>query len=152
MCGLSAAALAAAFFMPTPAAAGTLQCVPREALFDSRRTSHGEVPALRGVTASGALFEVLVSPEGSFTVLFSFPDGLTCPVATGEAWRNVRPTPADPAACHGGERRRSRAAPAGQPEERPAAVPLQPALAGDAQSTEEPAPAGLRNPPPPGDG
>lgn len=95
---LLAAALSAAFFMPTPVVAVTLQCVPRDPLFDSLKVSHGEVPAYRGVTASGALFEVLVGPEGSFTVFFSFPDGLTCPVATGEAWRAVPSRPADPAA------------------------------------------------------
>ena len=33
-------------------------------LVDSLRESHGEVPAFRGVTASGALLEVLVGPDG----------------------------------------------------------------------------------------
>src|SRR3546814_20495580 len=90
---LLAAALSAAFFMPTPAAAVTLQCVPRAALFDRLRASHGEVTAYRGVTASGALFEVLVGTESSFTVIFRFPDGRTCPVVQGEAWRDDRTGP-----------------------------------------------------------
>jgi hypothetical protein len=40
------------------------------------------------------MFEVLVSPDGTWTAFFTFPDGLTCPVATGEGWRHV-PTPSD---------------------------------------------------------
>jgi hypothetical protein len=95
---LLAAAFWAAFFAPVSAVALTLQCVPREQIFDSLRASHGEVPAYRGVTASGELFEVLVGPDGSFTVFFTFPDGLTCPVAAGEGWRDVPETSGDPAA------------------------------------------------------
>jgi len=96
-CVLSAA-LWAAFFVPDSAVAMTLHCVPRAAVFDSLRESHGEVPAFRGVTASGALFEVLVGPDGSFTVFITFPDGLTCPLTTGEGWRDVPEASGDPAA------------------------------------------------------
>ena len=92
------AALGAAFFLPVPASALTLTCVPRAAVFDSLRESHGEVPAFRGVTASGGLLEVLVGPDGSFTVFISFPDGLTCPLTTGEGWRDVPEASDDPAA------------------------------------------------------
>lgn len=98
MRALLAAAFWAAFFVPASAGALQLQCVPREALFDSLRASHGEVPAFRGVTAAGALLEVLVGPAGSFTVFFTFPDGLTCPVTTGEGWRDVPQASDDPAA------------------------------------------------------
>lgn len=95
---LATAAFWAAFFVPALASAQPLQCVPRDAIFDSLRASHGEVPAHRGVTASGALLEVLVGPSGSFTVFLTLPDGRTCPVATGEGWRDVPRAAADPAA------------------------------------------------------
>lgn len=95
---LFAAALGAAFFMPASASALTLSCVPRGAVFDSLRENHGELPAFRGVTASGALLEVLVGPSGSFTVFVSFPDGLTCPLTTGEGWRDVPEASGDPKA------------------------------------------------------
>lgn len=95
---LLAAALWAAFFMPTAAGAVALQCVPREAVFDSLEASHSEVPAFRGVTRSGALLEVLVGPGGSFTVFITLPDGLTCPVTAGEGWRDVPRTAVDPEA------------------------------------------------------
>ena len=93
-----AAIAAAATSFSTPAVALQLQCMPREAIFDSLEASHGEVPAYRGVTATGSLFEVLVSPDGTWTAFFTFPDGLTCPVATGEGWRHVPGASNDPAA------------------------------------------------------
>ncbi|MEO3429751.1 hypothetical protein AAFN88_12875 [Pelagibius sp. CAU 1746] len=84
--------------LPAPAGAITLQCVPREAIFENLERSSGEVPAHAGVTSTGALFEVLVSPDGSWTAFFTFPDGLTCPVATGEGWRRAPASDHDPAA------------------------------------------------------
>ncbi|MEQ9607025.1 MAG: hypothetical protein RLN99_05095 [Kiloniellaceae bacterium] len=97
---LAAAAFWAAFFMPAAAVAFTLQCVPREPIFDSLRENQGEVPAFRAPTASGQLFEVLVSPDGGWTAFITFPDGLTCPIAMGEGWRPVPAAAAaeDPAA------------------------------------------------------
>jgi len=95
---LAVAAFSAAFFVPATGGAFALPCVPREAVFDKLRESYAEVPAFRGVTASGALLEVLVGPSGSFTVFLTRPDGLTCPVATGEGWRDVPRTSDDPAA------------------------------------------------------
>lgn len=95
---LFAAAFWAAFFVPAPGQAITLHCIPRDAVFDRLKRHDGQVPAQVGVTATGALFEVLVSPDGTWTAFFTFPDGLTCPVATGEGWRHVPGTSVDPAA------------------------------------------------------
>ncbi|HEY9538567.1 MAG TPA: hypothetical protein VIS03_13335 [Kiloniellaceae bacterium] len=72
---LLAVAFWVAFFVPASAEALSLQCVPRE-----------------------PLLEVLVSQGGSFTAFLTFPDGLICPVATGEGWRDVPPASSDPAA------------------------------------------------------
>lgn len=83
---------------PGAGMAFTLQCVDREAIFDRLKERQGEVPAHAGVASSGALFEVLVGPEGSWTAFFTFPDGLTCPVATGEGWRDAPAIDDDPAA------------------------------------------------------
>ncbi|MGD1878319.1 MAG: hypothetical protein ACFB13_12580 [Kiloniellaceae bacterium] len=74
---------------PDPAGAFTLQCVPRDTIFESLKAANGEVPAHVGVAATGSLFEVLVSPDGAWTAFFTFPDGLTCPVASGEGWRDA---------------------------------------------------------------
>jgi len=85
---------------PGTASAFTLQCVPRDAFFETLKATNGEVPAHAGLASSGALFEVLVNPDGSWTAFFSFPDGLTCPVAMGEGWGSLPAAAAteDPAA------------------------------------------------------
>ncbi|MGF1631971.1 MAG: hypothetical protein ACFCUT_21045 [Kiloniellaceae bacterium] len=95
---LFAAAFGAAFLLPGPASALDLLCYPRGAMVESLEASHGETPAFAGVTSAGSLFEVLVSPDGSFTALVTFPDGLTCPIAMGEGWRHHPETSVDPAA------------------------------------------------------
>ena len=80
------AAILCVLVLPGAAAAVTLQCVPRDAIFDSLKGSTGEVPVHVGVASNGALFEVTVSSDGTWTAFFTFPDGLSCPVATGEGW------------------------------------------------------------------
>lgn len=86
---LLAASVGILAMISVPASATTLQCVPREPIFESLKRSNSEVPAHAGLASSGALFEVLVNPDGSWTAFFSFPDGLTCPVAMGEGWRSL---------------------------------------------------------------
>ena len=104
---LSTLPLAAAFailcatLLPVPAAMplhNTLQCMPREIILDSLAAAHGEVPAHAGVASNGALLEVTVNPDGGWTAFFTFPDGLACPVADGEGWRDAPAIDDDPAA------------------------------------------------------
>lgn len=83
---------------PDVAQGAVLQCIPRELIFERLKQQESEVPAYVGVTSTGSLFEVLVAPDGTWTAFFTFPDGLTCPVATGEGWRPVPTTEDDPAA------------------------------------------------------
>ncbi len=64
-----------------------LQCLPRTAVVESLGAANGEQPAHVGLASNGALLEVTVAPDGSWTAFFSFPDGLACPIAAGEGWR-----------------------------------------------------------------
>lgn len=81
--------------MGGPALAITLKCIPRDATFEHLREESGEVVAHRGVTAQGQLLEVLVSPQGTFTAFITFPDGMTCPIAAGDGWRDIPPPVAE---------------------------------------------------------
>lgn len=78
-----------------PARSQAAVCFDRESTFARLARNYGEVPAFRGVTSGGQLFEVLVGPGGSFTVFVSFPDGTACPTNSGDGWRPV-PAPAAP--------------------------------------------------------
>lgn len=71
----------------TAGAAGP--CYPRDAIRAHLAERYGERPAGVGV-AAGQLVELLVRPDGaSWTILVIRLDGLACPVAAGEDWRDV---------------------------------------------------------------
>ncbi len=53
-----------------------------------------ERPRARGMTRGGAVVELLVSDDGSFTILLTLPSSRTCLQATGEDWEDLpRPPP-----------------------------------------------------------
>ena len=85
------AALLALTLVATPFAvlAQGAQCGPRDALLRALAEGYQERPVGRGVTSSGALFEVLAGPAGSWSVLVTVPGGRTCLVASGEGWRQL---------------------------------------------------------------
>ena len=53
---------------------------------------HEETPQALGLSADGGVLEVLVSPEGGWTILVTYPKRPTCIVAVGEAWQLLQLT------------------------------------------------------------
>ncbi|MBT4688843.1 MAG: hypothetical protein HOB72_12185 [Rhodospirillaceae bacterium] len=51
--------------------------------------NHKEAPTAMGVTASGRVLEVLTSSDGTWTILMTHPNGITCMVTAGQAWENI---------------------------------------------------------------
>ena len=51
--------------------------------------NYKEVPAAMGVTASGRVLEVLTSSDGTWTIIMTHPNGVTCLVSAGQAWENI---------------------------------------------------------------
>ena len=60
--------------------------------------NYHESPTAMGVTPSGRVIEVLTSNDGTWTIIMTHPNGLTCMVATGQAWENVEKVALGPAA------------------------------------------------------
>jgi hypothetical protein len=61
--------------------------------------SYGELPRGVGVTDAGNLLEVLSAGDGAtWSIIVTTPDGMSCLVAAGEAWKALR----EPAADHAG--------------------------------------------------
>jgi len=85
---LAAAALMAAFLLPEAALSQAL-CAEREAVLAGLVDRFGEIPAAAGLAANGAIVELLVSPSGSWTLLISRPDGLSCLITGGDGWGPV---------------------------------------------------------------
>lgn len=88
-----AALLAAAAIGAQPAAAQSAppasQCGAREAVLDRLSSKYDEEPVSIGVTANGSLLEVLASPEGTWTIIVTVPNGPTCLVSSGDGWHNA---------------------------------------------------------------
>ena len=95
-----------------PAAAATM-CGDREEILARLQQRHEESPTALGLSSDGGVLEVLVSPEGGWTILITYPKRPTCVVAVGEAWQTLqRPASRrDPGPVRAAARRRGRASP-----------------------------------------
>lgn len=70
-----------------PAWAQALACAPRAGLVTKLEADYGETLSARGLQNPNGLLEVFASKEsGSFTVLISRPDGISCILSTGTHW------------------------------------------------------------------
>jgi hypothetical protein len=77
----------AALSGPAPAAAPA--CGNREEIVKTLEQRHEELPSASGVSADGAILEVLVSPEGAWTILVTYPKQPSCILAVGDGWQTL---------------------------------------------------------------
>jgi hypothetical protein len=63
-------------------------CGERSKILQHLDTSYREKPQALGLSADGGVLEVLASPNGSWTILISYPNRPTCMIAAGQAWEN----------------------------------------------------------------
>ena len=75
----------AGFLWAFPSQAHAL-CGDREAVLNNLEETYSEVPVALGLASNGSMVEVVVSPSGSFTILYTMPGGLACVMAAGEGW------------------------------------------------------------------
>ncbi|MDA0262317.1 MAG: hypothetical protein O3A21_09020 [Proteobacteria bacterium] len=73
-------------FAVGPALAETF-CAPRSDLIEYLRDAYREVPAASGTTAEGNRVEILVSRDGSWTLIVTTPEGKRCAEVAGNGWR-----------------------------------------------------------------
>ena len=87
----------AGFLLTFPSQAHAL-CGDRVSVLNNLEETYSEVPEARGLASNGSVVEVVVSPSGSFTILYTMPSGLACVMAAGEGWGPVeKKTPGEPA-------------------------------------------------------
>ena len=81
------------FAVATPAIAAN--CAERETVVDRLQTHYDEQPTAAGLQEASdtqSLVEVWASEKtGTFTVMLTMPDGMTCIVATGTDWHQTSP-------------------------------------------------------------
>jgi hypothetical protein len=51
--------------------------------------AYAETPVSMGVTIGGAVIEVFASPDGTWTLVITQPNGVTCLIAAGKDWENL---------------------------------------------------------------
>lgn len=78
----------------TMTAVGTAQaqsraCAPRAEVVKSLDGMFNEVPAARAIVADGTLMEVFVSEEGTWTMLLTSPQQVSCLVGSGDNWEDL---------------------------------------------------------------
>ncbi|MEB3418412.1 hypothetical protein ACFSDD_15900 [Salipiger marinus] len=70
-----------------PALAQTPACAPRDQVVDQLARRYGEVPQSIGLGSDNAVMEVFASAEtGTWTITVTTPAGLTCLLASGQAF------------------------------------------------------------------
>ena len=94
---MTAPALVLAGFLWAFPSQAHAQCGDREAVLNNLEEKYSEVPVALGLASNGSVVEIVVSPSGSFTILYTKPGGLMCVMVAGEGWGPVKKkTPGDP--------------------------------------------------------
>lgn len=85
-----ATSVAAGALVASPAAQAAAICGDHASIVQNLARKHAETPQAMGLSADGGVIEVLVSPEGGWTILVTYPRRPSCVVAVGEAWQSLR--------------------------------------------------------------
>jgi hypothetical protein len=72
-----------------PSFAANKVCGDRAEILKRLEDGHQETRQALGLSADGGVIEVLVSPEGGWTILVTYPKRPTCVVAVGKAWTTL---------------------------------------------------------------
>ena len=79
----------AALSLASPAKAQAI-CAPREAVLAQLFETYGETRRGVGLAANNAMVELYASEDtGTWTIVVTSPGGLSCLVASGQAWSTV---------------------------------------------------------------
>ncbi len=68
---------------------------PRDVVVKFLGERHAEAPVAYGLASNGGLIEVFTTADGAtWTIVLTMPSGLTCMMATAEAWESLATTAA----------------------------------------------------------
>lgn len=71
-------------------------CDDRADIVATLEHAYGERKVAVALSGSGGLVELYTAVDGSWTLLYTVPDGPTCLLAAGEAWERWAPAPVTP--------------------------------------------------------
>ncbi|HET7409821.1 MAG TPA: hypothetical protein VFJ13_06445 [Paracoccaceae bacterium] len=70
-----------------------VNCATRARVVERLAVEYGEHFSGGGMESAAAIFEVWTSEGGTWTILLTRPDGTSCVMASGVAWREATPEP-----------------------------------------------------------
>jgi hypothetical protein len=74
----------------------SMACGKRDEMLGHLAGRYSEEPVAMGLATNGSMVEVLTSNAGkSFTIVYTTPKGLTCMIAAGRNWEDIRQRLAD---------------------------------------------------------
>lgn len=88
--------IATFLFANSVLAQSAARCDTREKVVDQLQQKYKEVQRGLGILANGALIEIFVSEDGSFSFLATTANGPTCLVAVGQNFHFVKAKPIKP--------------------------------------------------------
>ena len=86
---LLASTVTALWSAPVQAQQQQPPCANRSEFLNHLSTNFKEAPVAMGLTANGGLLEVVASKDGSWTIIVTMPNGMSCGVASGMSWENT---------------------------------------------------------------
>jgi len=96
---LSASLAVITYSAAAQTASGRPQCNDRKQVLDLLAQKYKEAPIASGITNNGGLVEVLTDAKGgTWTIIVTTPQGVSCLVAAGEGWRKMEQIAQDPEA------------------------------------------------------
>lgn len=73
----------------TGGAFGQSVCALHQTVVDKLKKTFDEQPTSTGVSTGGSMLEVFTSPTGTWTIVVTTPDGVSCLKLTGEHWEDM---------------------------------------------------------------
>ena len=73
------------------AASAQTVCGQRDAVITGLEKRYAEKPISMGLANNGTVVEVYASETGTWTIIMTHPNGLSCLVAAGEGWEDLAP-------------------------------------------------------------
>lgn len=64
-------------------------CAERNMIVKRLDAGYSEKPVSMGLSVNGSVVEVFASTSGSFTIIATQPDGVSCILVTGQSWEDV---------------------------------------------------------------
>jgi hypothetical protein len=81
--------LIAGSFAHPPAALAQPVCGSHQSITENLEKSYSEAPVSMGITSGGGIIEAFSSPKGTWTLVITQPNGMSCLIAAGQDWEEL---------------------------------------------------------------